>query len=109
MAMTSTITPNSKYTLVSAVAKKLTEDRGWVSLDISNIKLSYLFDNYSKIITVLQNPYLPKNVAFDLDVIREELAGQDISITKFLLEFKPNPLIRGYNLQSVLPKLALLP
>lgn len=80
------------YQLISAIAKPLDGDLRWKEVAIGNIALNVLFSTYSRIIATLSNPFLPENVAVDLDTIRPIIGGSSITFNAFLIENANNAL-----------------
>lgn len=74
------------YQYKSTIAKALGGDEQWSNLDISTIPLNLLFTQYSRIIVTLTNPFLPTDVAVDLDTIRPDTESLSITIIDFLLQ-----------------------
>lgn len=72
------------YQLVSAIAKPKVGDGHWVNVDISNLPFNQLFSTYSRILATLSNPFLPANVGFDLELIRETHSGTTGTFSNFL-------------------------
>ena len=75
------------YTYVSALTKQLSEDEQWSSTtDISNIPLDTLFSIYSRVIVILSNPFLPGNVAVDLNTLQTIIGGLSITLKQYLIQ-----------------------
>ena len=72
------------YTLVTAIAKALGGDERWSTVDISNMPLDTIYDNYSEVIATLTNPFLTGPVALKLASIRSGIAGQTITFNQYL-------------------------
>lgn len=94
------------YQLISAVAKQLAGAEQWSNIDITTTPLNELFNTYSKLIVTLSNPFLPTNVAIDLNSIRSSLAGHTITFPEFLILNGNKTLVALPNIPSLEPKYA---
>ena len=74
------------YTLVSAVGKLASGKGRWQDVDIGEVIVSQLFIDYSAVIAVLSNPVIPNQVALNLEDIRAEAAGLNVTFNQFLID-----------------------
>lgn len=74
------------YSLVSAIAKNVEDDTRWHNVNIGDVPLHDILQNYSKITATLSNQFLDHNVSFDLENIRVQYAGSTTTFNQFLLD-----------------------
>lgn len=94
------------YTLVSAIAKPMTGNRRWVSIDIAAMTMLSLFTNYARVIATLSNNFLDDDVSLELEDIRSATAGLSITFSQFLTNNGANTLPTSTTLPVLSEKLA---
>lgn len=94
------------YTLVSAVGKLASSKGRWQDADIGNKIVSQIFIEYSSVIAVLSNPFIPNLVALDLEDIRGQAAGLNVTFNQFLIDNGGNALPTSNTLPKIDTKYA---
>lgn len=74
------------YQYVSTIAKLLHGNQTWETPDISTIPFNILFSQYSRVIVILNNPFISGNVALDLNTIKPNVDGLPITILDYLVQ-----------------------
>lgn len=72
------------YTLVSAVAKTLTDAGRWISADVGDLTFTEIFQTYLRVIVILSNPTLSANVSLDLATIRFTVPDPGVTLNAYL-------------------------
>lgn len=72
------------YQYVSALAKPLTGDKRWTSVNISGMTMRAIYATYSRVIATLSNVSLTANVSLDLANIRAAVGAETITFSQFL-------------------------
>lgn len=94
------------YQYISAISKLLDGNKQYVTEDISNVPLNTLFTLYSKVIVILSNPFLPNNVAIDLETIRTTTGSLQITLNEFLIQNGNTTLEALPNIPTLVPRYA---
>lgn len=74
------------YHLVSAIVKPLDSGGRWRSMDIGNVQLNLLFNDFRRVIATLANPVLNNNVSLELESLRAQLGGLTKTFNEWLTE-----------------------
>lgn len=73
------------YSLLSAIGKPVGGGGRWVSVDISNMSFTDIFQNYIRVIATLSNPYDSSNTALDLADIEFTEGDPSMTFSQYLL------------------------
>lgn len=72
------------YSLVSALAKPLSGNGRWESVDIGSVPMKQLYSTYARVIATLSNPFLEEHVALELEDIRGAAGGLSATFNEYL-------------------------
>lgn len=73
------------YQFVSALAKPRIATERWQSVNLSAMKLPDIYQKYSRVLVRLLNPVLTAHVTLDLEAVRNQAAGMDITFADWLV------------------------
>lgn len=73
------------YKLERAVAKKMGLGTRWADVLLDTVPISEIYRTYEKVWLVLSNPFLTDQVALDLELIRNQISGLDITLPEWLV------------------------
>jgi len=88
------------YQFVDAICLSRSLGSKWEHLDISNVKVSILYTQYTKIYLVLSNIALPNNVYVDMDSIRNQYSNYTGTLNQLLVAIGNNTLLTVEQLPS---------
>lgn len=95
------------YQLVSAVGKRHDGDGRWVDADIGDVSMLDLYGQYTRLIAVLSNPFLPDPVSLDFEAIRLQAAGLTKTFKQYLIDNADNTLPTSSRLPEIKTRYAL--
>lgn len=94
------------YTLVSALVKQASPANRWQSAEIGDLSFQSLYSDYTGVIAVLSNPFLPNNVALDLNSVRTLVIDYQETFNAFLTRMGNKTLPTYTPVPSLTPKYA---
>lgn len=74
------------YQLIRAVGKPIHNDGRWADLDISNMVLSELFRDYSKVFAIVQDEFMSSPGSLDLATLRDKWLTSKLTFGEFLVQ-----------------------
>lgn len=72
------------YNLISALALRRNIGAQWETVDLSNILVYQIFNEFVKVYLTLSTVYATENVFIDLDILREEFSAYDKTLPELL-------------------------
>lgn len=94
------------YQLISAIAKPLGGDGHWINVEIGNVPMHVLYSTYSRIWAILSNPFLPTNVALDVELIRIDHGGKSTTFNEVLESIGSHALPTTKKIPTIQPRYA---
>lgn len=74
------------YTYDSAIGKSHGDNERWDEVDIGDMKCVDIYLTYQKVFATLSNSVLPNQVSLNLNDIRNEIAGLQVTFKEFLVQ-----------------------
>lgn len=89
------------YQLISAIAKEKNNNKQWVNVELGHVTFLSLYNFFSKIYLTLSNSFTEDPVSLDLDLIRDQTNGLNITVDEYLANLGDQSLPTSNELKNL--------